>query len=139
MTEISKEEELIMFHTLGYNCKPIWNDNAGGYRNWFGIYPSQENPDYRAILSLVKKGYMKQESNTAWKEEVYSVTDKGKEYVVNLWQQRKMENKPKKSKRRYQAYLSWSQYNLGTFMEFLYWLKSEDDEQVEFYKKRWEI
>jgi hypothetical protein len=43
MIEITEKEEKIMFHTLGYEYQPRWNDDRGGYRNWFGIYPSEDN------------------------------------------------------------------------------------------------
>ena len=55
MIEITEKEEKIMFHTLGYDYQPRWNDDKGGYRNWFGIYPSEDNGDYIAIKSLTKK------------------------------------------------------------------------------------
>ena len=55
MTEITEKEERIMFHTLGYDYQPRWNDNKGGYRNWFGIYPREDDKDYISIKSLVKK------------------------------------------------------------------------------------
>ena len=72
-----------MFHTLGYDYQPNWNDDKGGYRNWFDIYPNEDNGDYKAIKSLVEKGYMQKDGTTDWKEEVYSVTDIGKNYVVD--------------------------------------------------------
>lgn len=148
MTEITEKEEKVMFHTLGYEYKPRWNDDKGGYRNWFGIYPSEDNGDYVAIKSLVEKGYMQKDGVTDWKEEVYSVTDIGKDYVVDLWFKKKKENKPSRSKRRYQAYLHWCDWNDGTFKEFLDWLKitekkelfCEDEcEVIREYKKRWQI
>lgn len=98
--EITEKEEKIMFHTLGYDYQPRWNDDKGGYRNWFGICPSEDNEDYIAIESLVEKGFMQKDGTTAWKEEVYSVTDKGKAYVVDLWLKKKKEIKPSRSKRR---------------------------------------
>ena len=89
MTEITEKEEKIMFHTLGYDYQPRWNDDKGGYRNWFGIYPSEDNGDYIAIKSLVEKGYMQKDGVTDCKEEVYSVTNKGNAYVVDLWLKKK--------------------------------------------------
>ena len=148
MTKVTEKEERIMFHTLGYAYQPRWNDDKGGYRNWFGIYPSEDNGDYVAIKSLVEKGYMQKDGVTDWKEEVYSVTDIGKDYVVDLWFKKKKENKPSRSKRRYQAYLHWCDWNEGSFKEFLDWLKitekkelyCEDEcEVIREYKKRWQI
>lgn len=146
--EITEKEEKIMFHTLGYDYQPRWNDDKGGYRNWFGIYPNEDDGDYKAIKSLVEKGYMQKDGTTSRNEEVYSVTNKGKAYVVDLWLKKKKEAKPSRSKRRYQAYLDWCECNDGSFKDFLDWLKiTEKDElyyheEVEFikeYKKRWQI
>ena len=148
MTEITEKEERIMFHTLGYAYQPNWNDARGGDRNFFGIYPSEDNEDYITIKSLVEKRYMQKDGTTDWKEEVYSVTDIGKDYVFDLWLKKKKEAKPSRSKRRYQAYLDWCECNDGSFKDFLDWLKiTEKDElyfpeEVEFikdYKKRWQI
>ena len=148
MTEITEKEERIMFHTLGYDYQPRWNDDKGGYRNWFGIYPSEDNKDYIAIKSLVEKGYMQKDGQTAWKEEVYSVTNKGNAYVVDLWFKKKKQNKPSRSKRRYQAYLAWCEWNDGSFKDFLDWLKITEKDELYYpemvkvikdYKKRWQI
>ena len=148
MTEITEKEERVMFHTLGYAYQPWWNDDEGGYRNWFGIYPNEDNGDYIAIKSLVEKGFMRKDGTTDWKEEVYSVTDIGKNYVVDLWLKKKKENKPNIGKRRYQAYLSWKDWNDGSFMDFLRWLKITDKKElycpeeceiIREYKKRWQI
>lgn len=146
--EITEKEEKIMFHTLGYDYKPMWNDDKGGYRNWFGIYPNENDADYIAIKSLVEKGYMQKDGLTDWKEEVYSVTNKGNAYVVDLWFKKKKENKPSRSKRRYQAYLSWSDWNDGSFKDFLDWLKITEKDELYYpkecevireYKKKWQI
>lgn len=145
--EITEKEERIMFHTLGYDYQPRWNDTVS-YRNWFGIYPSEDNEDYIAIKSLVKKGYMQKDEVTAWKEELYSVTNIGKNYVVDLWLKKKKQNKPSTSKRRYQAYLNWSDWHGCSFKDFLAWLKitekdeiyyPEECEVIKEYKKRWQI
>ena len=144
--EITEKEEKIMFHTLGYDYQPRWNDDKGGYRNWFGLYPNGEA--YKAIKSLVEKGYMQKDGTTDWKEEVYSVTDIGKSYVVDLWLKKKKEAKPSRSKRRYQAYLHWSECNNGSFKNFLDWLKITEKDELYYpekcevvreYKKRWQI
>lgn len=84
MIEITEKEEKVMFHTLGYEYQPRWNDDKGGYRNWFGIYPSEDNGDYIAIKSLVEKGYMQKDGVTAWKEE--TVTTKELVRRVIEWQ-----------------------------------------------------
>lgn len=148
MTEITEKEERIMFHTLGYDYQPRWNDNKGGYRNWFGIYPREDDNDYIIIKSLVEKGYMQKDGVIAGKEEVYSVTNKGIAYVVDLWFKKKKQNKPSRSKRRYQAYLHWCDCYDGSFKDFLDWLKiTEKDElyypkeceNIREYKKRWQI
>lgn len=149
MNNLTENEEKILFHTLGYEYQPRWNDDKGGYRNWFGIYPSEDNGDYIAIKSLVEKGYMQKDGVTAWKEEVYSVTNKGNAYVVDLWYKKKKENKPSRSKRRYQAYWDWSDcYANGTFKDFLHWLSPKEKDKilypeevkiVEGFKKRWNI
>lgn len=148
MIEITEKEEKIMFHTLGYDYQPRWNDDKGGYRNWFGVYPSEDNGDYKAIKFLVEKGYMQKDGTTDWKEEVYSVTDVGKNYVVDLWLKKKKENKPSRSKRRYHAYLYWSEYNNSSFKDFLDWLKITEKDELYYpeecdtireYKKRWQI
>ena len=43
--------------------------------------------------ALVEKGYMQKDGTTDWNEEVYSVTNKGNAYVVDLWYKKKKENK----------------------------------------------
>ena len=146
--EITEKEERIMFHTLGYDYQPRWNDDKGGYRNWFGIYPRKDDETYIVIQSLVEKGYMKKDGTTDWNEEVYSVTNIGKDYVVDLWLKKKKEAKPSRSKRRYRAYLDWCECNDGSFKDFLDWLKItekdelyylEECEVIREYKKRWQI
>lgn len=148
MTEITEKEEKIMFHTLGYDYQPRWNDDKGGYRNWFGIYPREDDGDYVSIKSLVEKGYMKKDGVIAWNEEVYSVTSKGIDYVIDLWNKKKKKNKPSRSKRRYQAYLDWCDWNDSSFKDFLDWLKitkkdelyyPEECEFIREYKRRWQI
>lgn len=145
---MTDKEERIMFHTLGYDYQPRWNDNKGGYRNWFGIYPREDDKDYIIIKSLVEKGYMQKDGVFACKEEVYSVTNKGIAYVVDLWLKKKKQNKPSRSKRRYQAYLYWCDWNDGSFKDFLDWLKITEKDELYFpeeceyireYKKRWQI
>ncbi len=146
---LRENEEKIMFHTLGYDYQPRWNDNKGGYRNWFGIYPREDDKDYIVIKSLVEKGYMQKDGDTPWKEEIFSVTEDGKEYVVDLWEKKKKENKPSRSKRRYQAYLYWGEYiSDGTFKDFLRWLKITKEDEIEFpegcamcreFKRKWGI
>ena len=150
MIEITEKEEMIMFHTLGYDYQPRWNDDKGSYRNWFATTANEEDLDYQTIKSLVEKGYMIKSGNTEWGNEwVYSVTDIGKDYVVDLWLKKKKENKPSRSKRRYQAYLDWCDWNVDvTFKDFLDWLKitekdelyyPEECEVIREYKKRWQI
>lgn len=148
MKEITEKEERIMCHTLGYDYQPRWNDDKGGYRNWFGIYPREDDEDYFTIKSLVEKGYMRKDGATAWGEEVYSVTNKGNTYVVDLWLKKKKEARPSRSKRRYQAYLDWCDWNDGSFKDFLDWLKitkkkelfcEKECEVIKDYKKRWQI
>lgn len=140
---MTEKEERIMFHTLGYDYQPRWNDNKGGYRNWFGIYSREDS-----IKSLVEKGYMQKDGTTDWNEEVYSVTDIGKDYVVDLWLKKKKQSKPSRSKRRYQAYLDWCEWNDGSFKDFLDWLKITEKDELYYpemvkvikdYKKRWQI
>jgi hypothetical protein len=146
--EITEKEEKIMFHTLGYDYQPRWNGTRHESRNWFGIYPSEDNEDYAVIKNLVEKGYMQKGNVTPWKEEVYFVTDKGSTYVIDLWSRKKKEAKPSRSKRRYQAYLEWCDWNDGSFMDFLRWLKitekkelycPEECEIIREYKRRWQI
>ena len=56
--------------------------------------------------------------------------------------------RPSRSKRRYQAYLDWCDWNDGTFKDFLDWLKITDKDElyspkecevISEYKKRWQI
>ena len=68
--EITEKEEKIMFHTLGYDYQPRWNDDRGGYRNWFVTTANKEDSDYQTIKSLVEKGYMQKDGTTDWNEEV---------------------------------------------------------------------
>lgn len=133
-----------MFHSLGYDFNPCWNDNRGGYRNHFAISAGDKDP---TIQSLVKKGFM-YFIKGSFEMEFYEVTEKGIELVKKLWEDKKKKNKPSRSKRRYDAYLDWRECYLGTFKDFLNWLKitpedrelyPKECEMVEDFKKRWEI
>ena len=146
---MTEKEEQILFHTLGYEYKPNWNDKRRENRNWYGITPSETDDDYKTVLSLVEKGWMQKDGDVSWGEEVFSVTQKGIDYVVDLWQKKKKDNKPSRSKRRYQAYWDWSDcYASGTFKDFLHWLSPTEEERilypeevriVEDFKRRWNI
>ena len=147
---MQKNEEEILFHTLGYDYNPRWNDDIGGYRNYFCTTENSEDDDYITIQSLVEKGYMEFIGNDSFSGnyKYFSVTQKGIDYVVDLWKKKKKENKPTRSKRRYQAYLDWCDWNDGSFREFLSWLKITEDkrlfcteevEYIEEFKKRWNI
>lgn len=150
MKEITEKEARIMFHTLGYDYEPRWNDTRGGYRNWFATTGNEEDSDFQAIKSLVEKGYMEESGKLEWgNEKVFSVTKIGQDYVVDLWLKKKKENKPSRSKRRYQAYFDWEDcYSQGTFKDFLMWLKIDKEDEmiwpekyyeVREFKKRWNI
>lgn len=143
---LTQNEEKIMFHTLGYNWKPRWNESRNENRNWFGT--SSDSPDYLVIESLVGKGYMQKSGSTPWGEEIFAVTDIGISYVKDLWLKKKKENKPSRSKRRYQAYLYWSEGFSGNFKDFLDWLcitekmrmySPDEVEIIEDFKRRWNI
>ena len=54
---MQKNEEKILFHTLGYDYEPRWNDDRGGYRNYFCTTGNSEDNDYITIQSLLEKGY----------------------------------------------------------------------------------
>ena len=120
---MQKNEEEILFHTLGYDYNPRWNDDRGGYRNYFCTTINNNNNDYVTIQKLVKDGYMKFESLEFANGQIYSATQKGIDYVVDLWKKKKKKNKPTRSKRRYQAYRDWCDWDNGSFREFLNWLK----------------
>ena len=149
MKEITEKEARIMFHTLGYDYEPRWNDTKGGYRNWFATTANEEDSDFQAIKSLVEKGYMEESGKLEWgNEKVFSVTKIGQDYVVDLWLKKRKENKPSRSKRRYQAYLDWCDWNDGSFKDFLGWLKITKEKElfcedecyvIREYKKRWNI
>lgn len=145
---MTEKEEEILFHTLGYNYNPRWNEKRKESRNWYGITPSETDDSYKSIISLVEKGWMQKNGNTPWGEEVFSVTEKGNIFVVTEWEKKKKENKPTRSKRRYQAYLDWIECYSGTFREFLGWLKITEDKRlflpkeveiIEEFKRRWNI
>ena len=80
---LTETEEQLLFHTLGYDYEPRWNDKRREERNWFGTNPSN-SPDYLCIKSLIQKGYMIQGKNTPWGDETYFATPVAEEYVVNL-------------------------------------------------------
>lgn len=149
MTDELNEKELkLMFHTLGYDFTPRWNDTKGGFRNHFCTH--ENTPDYPIIQGLINKGYMVNngcEPGFIGGGNFYSCTDKAKSVVVDLWLKKKKENKPSRSKRRYQAYLSISEY-FDDFGHFLRWLKVTDEDRilapkdvefVEDIKRRWNI
>lgn len=143
MSEQLTEKELdYMFHSLGYDFNPKWYDNRGGYRNHFAT--SSEDP---IISSLVEKGFM-YFIQKQFEMSFYGVTEKGIELVKKLWEEKKKKNKPSRSKRRYDAYLDWTDIYNGTFKDFLNWLKitpemrvlyPEECEMIEDFKKRWGI
>ena len=147
---LTKKEEQILFHTLGYDYEPRWNDDRGGYRNYFCTIGNSEDNDYITIQKLVRDGYMEYAGKDCFggNYKYFSVTQKGIDYVVDLWKKKKKENKPTRSKRRYQAYLDWTECYSGTFKDFLDWLKitegmrlfyPKEVEIVEEYKRRWNI
>ena len=147
---MTKNEEQILFHSLGYDYEPRWNDDRGGYRNYFCTTGNSEDNDYITIQSLVEKGYMEFAGNDSFggNYKYFSVTQKGIDYVVDLWKKKKKENKPTRSKRRYQAYLDWSECNDCSFKDFLDWLTIKEEDRtlypeevriVEEFKKRWNI
>lgn len=45
VTEITEKEERIMFHTLGYEYQPRWNDDKGGYRNKWKLKDNKQKYD----------------------------------------------------------------------------------------------
>ena len=146
MMELTQAEEKIMFHTLGYSFQPGWNETRTENRNWFGINPDTE--DHLIIQKLVEKGYMRKSGNTPWGEEIFSVTDIGISYVTDLWLRKKKENKPNRSKRRYQAFLAWTEGFSGNFKDFLDWLcvteemrlySPKEVDVIEDFKRRWNI
>lgn len=144
-----------MFHTLGYDFNPRWNDTRGGFRNHFCTH--ENTSDYPIIQGLIKKGYMVDngcEPGFIGGGNYYSCTDKAKSVVVDLWQQKKKENKPSRGKRRYQAYLSISDWFDGGFGEFLKWVTitkqdldraeydyefAKDIKRIQNFKKEWNI
>lgn len=142
--ELTTVEEKILFHTLGYDYEPRWNDNNGGYRNFFATTDSN---DIKIIESLIDKGYM-QRNKDVFNEQVFSVKDKGIVYVIDLWGKKKKQNKPTRSKRRYQAYLDWTDCYSGNFKDFLDWLKITERDELFYpkevaiirdFKRRWSI
>lgn len=144
---MDRDEEKILFHTLGYAYQPRWNEERKEDRNFYGITPC-ESDEYKSLLSLVERGWMVKCNSTPWGEEVFSVTEKGNIFVVTEWEKKKKENKPTRSKRRYQAYRDWEECYGGTFRDFLSWLKITEEmrlfcpkevEIVEDFKKRWDI
>lgn len=146
--ELNEKELKLMFHTLGYDFTPRWNDTKGGFRNHFCTH--ENTSDYPIIQGLINKGYMIDngcEPGFIGGGAYYSCTNKAKSVVVDLWLKKKKENKPSRSKRRYQAYLSISEY-FDDFGHFLRWLKvtdedrilaPEDVEFVERIKRKWDI
>lgn len=150
MTDCTDIELQLMFHTLGYSFTPRWNDTIGGYRNDF--YTHENTTDYPIIQELISKGYMVCNGGTDWSGDgkYYSCTDKAKKLVVSIWSKKKKENKPSRSKRRYQAYLYMSDC-FDSFGEFLKWLTPSGDRKKypslyeEYYKdlarfkKEWDI
>ena len=147
---LTKNEEQILFHTLGYDYEPRWNDDRGGYRNYFCTTGNCDDNNYIAIHKLVKDGYMEFAGKDSFGSnyKYFNVTQKGIDYVVDLWKKKKKENKPTRSKRRYQAYRDWCDWNDGPFREFLSWLKITEDKRlfcaeevgyIEEFKKRWNI
>ena len=145
---LTKNEEQILFHTLGYSYEPYWNEKRREDRNFYGITPC-ESDEYKSLLSLVERGWMVKCNSTPWGEDVFSVTEKGNIFVVTEWEKKKKENKPSRSKRRYRAYFDWTEcYASGTFKDFLLWLSPKEKDRilypeevkiVEEFKRRWNI
>ena len=146
MRQLTEEETEIMFHALGYSSSPRWYDNKGGYRNYFCT--AENCFQYDVIQNLVRDGLMEYcpASSSFDNYEYYVVTREGIDYVVNLWNERKKKGKPSRSKRRYQAYRDWCDWNCGSFKDFLDWLTvteemklhlPEEVECIKEFKKRW--
>lgn len=142
MIELTELEEDYLFHTLGYDYNPSWNTKRRENRNFFGTSSND-----KTINSLVENGYMKVCGNH-FQETIYCATDKGIEYVERRFKEKvESAKKPTRSQRRYQAYLSISEY-FDDFGHFLRWLKVTDEDRilapkdvefVEDIKRRWNI
>lgn len=150
--ELNEKELKLMFHTLGYDFTPRWNDEKGGFRNHFCTH--ENTSDYPIIKGLINKGYMVDngcEPGFIGGGNFYSCTDKAKSVVVDLWLKKKKENRPSRSKRRYQAYLTWCDTFDGTFKDFIDWLTPSKEMKeypylfkeelaiIKDFKRRWSI
>ena len=62
---LTKNEEQILFHTLGYSYEPYWNEKRREDRNFYGITPC-ESDEYKSLLSLVERGWMVKCNSTPW-------------------------------------------------------------------------
>ena len=143
---MTKNQEQILFHSLGYEYTPQWNTKAGGYRNYYAT--GKECSDYNEIQQLVKEGYMEYNGsmNTS---EYFTVTKKGVDFVESeFYRKRDNVKPPTRSQRRYQAYWDWAECYGGTFREFLGWLKITEDMRlflphevkiIEEFKHKWKI
>lgn len=96
---LTNKEEQILFHTLGYDYNPRWNDDRRGCRNYFCTSGKSDNNDYIIIQKLVKDGYMEFVGNDYFGGSLkyFRVTQKGIDYVVDIWLKKKKENKKKLS------------------------------------------
>lgn len=148
--ELNEKELKLMFHTLGYDFTPRWNDERGGFRNHF--YTHENTSDYLIIKGLIDKGYMIDNGVSGFGGDgrYYSCTNKANSVVVDLWLKKKKENKPSRGKRRYQAYFDWCDTFDGTFKDFLDWLSPREMKKypslyekelkiLKDFKRRWDI
>ena len=126
--ETNEIELKLMFHTLGYDFTPRWNDEKGGFRNYF--YTHENTSDYLIIKGLIDKGYMIDNGVPGFGGDgrCYSCTNKANSVVVDLWLKKKKENKPSSIQRR-------TDYYKGFQKEMEYMTKEEKD-YVNFLEKK---
>jgi hypothetical protein len=127
MNNLSKEEEHILLHSLGWsNLRWYERDkiNQEPYRNYF--YTSRNTVDYPFIISLIEKGLMFASEKT-WEENpnddssyYFCCTEKGIDLTYSIARNQIEKSKPTRSKRRYECYL-----HSESDASFIDWLRSK--------------
>ncbi len=134
MEELSQKELEYLFHSCGYALNPKWFDDQGGYRNFFCIANTDDDP---TIKNLVEKGLMYL-GLTEGPMLYYLVTETAEQMVRKLWEEKKAKAKPASiRRRRLEAYL-WNKENFNGYRDFLRCLKI-NCEETGYIKKTFDI
>lgn len=123
--DLSKEEQHILLHSLGLSHLRWYEKDKlldEPYRNRF--YTSKKTKDYTFIESLISKGLMFN-TQKGWDgsgSTYFVVTDEGINIAKSIATKQVRENKPSRSKMRYELYLHADcDETFGEWLKNKYW------------------